>query len=396
MNKKNDLKQEKADTKDQSFQKLLSNVLASEGHPQPHDLGVRRTLIRIYILKLLCQMIFAKANKKLEQIINWDTIELYKSDIVGKKESRSDFAVNVNFKNPDYKATILLFFEHLSHLDPKAMFRLLDYHAGFYSQEKNKNRLVFSIVISQGVSGEKWNLPLTFQGDMLAKGILPQEYLDILGEYLVNFRTFLFDLQKTEISSLNPILRPIFYVFKHIKKAHFRQPKEVRDEFLKDVYRLIANVAEEMKVSPEIQEIFKDLRRTSKEFANLSRDDIIRYIIIDELEDIALYLMQYNPGMTDEVLKGAYKAVLIEKGGKDYMNELDFTREGAKIKGIEIGLKEGLETGRQEGRQEGILAGKQDIISRLLKADMDVQKICEITDLPEQEILKIQSQLKEK
>ena len=49
------------------------------------------------------------------------------------------------------------------------------------------------------------------------------------------------------------------------------------------MYRLIADVAEEMKVSPEIQEIFKDLRRTSKEFANLSRDDIIKHIIIDEL-----------------------------------------------------------------------------------------------------------------
>ena len=74
------------------------------------------------------------------------------------------------------------------------------------------------------------------------------------------------------------------------------------------------------------------------------------------------------------------------------MNELDFTREGAKIKGIEIGLKEGLETGRQKGRQEG----QQDIISRLLKANMDVQKICEITHISEQEILKIQSQLKQK
>ena len=47
MNEKNDLKQEKTDTKDQSFQKLLSNVLASEGHPQPHDLGVGRTLVRM-------------------------------------------------------------------------------------------------------------------------------------------------------------------------------------------------------------------------------------------------------------------------------------------------------------------------------------------------------------
>ena len=104
------------------------------------------------------------------------------------------------------------------------------------------------------------------------------------------------------------------------------------------------------------------------------------------LEDIALYLMQYNPRTTDEVLKGAYKAVLIEKGGKNYMNELDFTREGAKIKGIEIGLKEGLETGRQEGLE----TGQQDIAIQMLKMKMDVPTIAQATGLSKEQVLEIQ------
>ena len=152
---------------------------------------------------------------------------------MGKKENRSDFSLNLYFKDSNYKAKILLFFEHFSHLNPRAMFKLLNYHAGFYSQEENKTRLVFSVVISQGVSGEKWNLPLTFQDDLQLKGILPEEYLDILSEYLVNFRTFLFDLQKTDISTLNPILRPIFYVFKYIHKVHSDQSEKSRNEFFK-------------------------------------------------------------------------------------------------------------------------------------------------------------------
>ena len=155
--------------------------------------------------------------------------------------------------------------------------------------------------------------------------------------------------------------------------------------FLKDVYRLVAEVAEEMKTSPEIKEIFKDLRKTSKEFADLSRDDIIERIIIDELEDIALYFIQYNPHITEDVLKKAYKEVCIEKGGKDYMEELDFTREGAKLKGIEIGRQEGFQKGRQEE--------KKNLILNMLKMKMDFSTIMKCTGVSEDQILELQKQV---
>lgn len=131
-----------------------------------------------------------------------------------------------------------------------------------------------------------------------------------------------------------------------------------------------------MKNSEETQEVFKDI----KGYEKMTKDAIIRGVVMDVLEDLTLYFMQYNPQITKDGLRKVSKQVSIEKGGQDYMEELDFTREGAKLKGIEIG--------RQEGRQE--------IISRLLQANMDIQKICEITHLSKQEILQVQNQLKQK
>ena len=55
----------------QAYEKLLPDTLTSKGHPHPHDLGVKRVFLKIYILRIFCRMIFANANKRLEDIINW-------------------------------------------------------------------------------------------------------------------------------------------------------------------------------------------------------------------------------------------------------------------------------------------------------------------------------------
>ncbi len=49
-------------------------------------------------------------------------------------------------------------------------------------------------------------------------------------------------------------------------------------------------------------------------------------------------------------------------------------------------LQEGLQKGRQEGRQEERI----EILSKLLKANIDIQTICKATGLSKQEILDLQ------
>ena len=74
--------------------------------------------------------------------------------------------------------------------------------------------------------------------------------------------------------------------------------------------------------------------------------------------------MQYNLSITEDFLRQLFKQVSVEEGGKDYMEALDYTREGAKLKGIEIGRQEGIE----KGRQEGIETGRRTIAAIALKA----------------------------
>lgn len=208
-------------------------ALNQEKVSHSHDLAFKRLLFKIVILKEILKLILPKP---LLSILKLSTLRIEKIDRVEQKESRSDFAVTINFKDPAYKAKILFFFEHFSHLVSGGMFNLLKYQSSFYS--KKEDHLVLSIVVSQGVSGQKWKAPITFQEELQARGALPYKYLGVLADYVMNFKAFLWDLQTTDISQVTSILKPIVYAFKYIHSLHRDQPQERRNEFLKHFYRI--------------------------------------------------------------------------------------------------------------------------------------------------------------
>ena len=372
--------------KQNKFQKGVSS--------QIHDFIVKRLLLKTFILREFIKIILPK---KLTSVLDLDTLQIEKSDIIGDSESRADFACTINFKDLDHKAYILLFFEHLSAYSPNIMLRLLKYHTGFYWQKhkERKDCLALSVVISQGVSGQEWTSPVTFQEYLQKKGVLPKEYMDILKEHIVNFKTYVFDIQKVNVSQANPILRPILYSLKHINNLHSNKPIDTHKEFLQSFYRLVMESSKQMATSKEIELIFEDLKKVSKDFAGKKKDAIIENILIDEIEDLSLYFMQYNPSITEDFLRQLFKQVSVEEGGKDYMEALDYTREGAKLKGIEIGRQEGIEKGRQEGiekgRQEGIEKGRRAIALKLLQTNMDIKQVSTLTELSELELCQLQA-----
>ena len=63
--------------------------------------------------------------------------------------------------------------------------------------------------------------------------------------------------------------------------------------------------------------------------------------------------------------------------------------EGAKEEGIEQGLEQGTKKGLKEGEKEGIRKKQVDVAKKLLKMDMSIDKIAEITELSKEEIEKI-------
>ena len=58
--------------------------------------------------------------------------------------------------------------------------------------------------------------------------------------------------------------------------------------------------------------------------------------------------------------------------------------------GLEKGLEEGLEKGRKEGLSAGQRQAQVNIAKRLLAKGIDVQTVCEATELPEAEVRSIQ------
>jgi len=69
--------------------------------------------------------------------------------------------------------------------------------------------------------------------------------------------------------------------------------------------------------------------------------------------------------------------------------------ECAREKGLEKGMQEGLEQGKKEGIKQGIEQGKKEekikTAKKLLKLNISIEQIMEITQLDEEEILKLKN-----
>ena len=76
----------------------------------------------------------------------------------------------------------------------------------------------------------------------------------------------------------------------------------------------------------------------------------------------------------------------------DQKNALCHAREEGKMEGEQIGM----EKGEQIGIEKGIQKGKREIIKNMLKANMTIEQISQMTGLSKDEILEIEKELNEK
>ena len=72
----------------------------------------------------------------------------------------------------------------------------------------------------------------------------------------------------------------------------------------------------------------------------------------------------------------------------DQKNALCHAREKEKIEGEQIGL--------EKGEQIGLQKGKKEIVKNMLKANMTIEQISQMTGLSKDEILEIEKELDEK
>ena len=196
--------------------------------------------------------------------------------------------------------------------------------------------------------GEKdWKPALTFHDHLRATSCFPKEFADIFGKNVSNFEYILYNLKDCDILKdvKDNVIRPSLWTFQQIWSLKKGQDK--RSSFL-DVF------FKEVSVIPNSHSV--------------------------EVDILTYYLQRYDPDLTLEKLKDIEGNTLPE--GVRFMHRIRSFSEEAEFRG--------LQKGRQEGRQEGLQEGKMEILSKLLKANIDIQTICKATGLSKQEILNLQ------
>ena len=104
---------------------------------------------------------------------------------------------------------------------------------------------------------------------------------------------------------------------------------------------------------------------------------------------VGSYLWSSVPNMTEalwtELEQEAVKRGIFSKGG--YMN----TREYIKAEGVQEGIQRGMQQGILQGRQEERQVRDKQIVLNMLKEQADMNFICKVTGLSQQEINKLKN-----
>ena len=78
---------------------------------------------------------------------------------------------------------------------------------------------------------------------------------------------------------------------------------------------------------------------------------------------------------------------------KDSRKGLAKGRVIGRAEGLEEGLAKGLAKGRAEGREEGREEERNSIVLKMLKNNLPVQTICDVTGLSVEEVAKLKENL---
>ena len=129
-----------------------------------------------------------------------------------------------------------------------------------------------------------------------------------------------------------------------------------------------------------------------------------KHLALEERKGILLecygYIFHFIPHLNINVVESIEKEIF-KKGGfsvgafKFYIEE---QKEKAEEKGVEKGIEKGIEKGRVEGiakgiekgRVEGVAKGREEIVFKMLEKGVDVESICQLTDLSKDQVLKFQ------
>ena len=152
-------------------------------------------------------------------------------------------------------------------------------------------------------------------------------------------------------------------ILPNVKEKYYNEDN--KDEL---VGKLVIMVEERYEELEKLIEKYIELRPVGKKMVEISRDE--------ELQGI------YD---AEEHARKVRNSIMATELKKNFFEGLN--------KGMKKGIKEGIKEGRKEGREEGIKEGREEVInstaSKMLKKDMEVDLISELTGLSIDEIIKL-------
>ena len=310
-----------------------------------HDLFFKSFYSDPKMAQSLLQLIFSKKEQKAYLL---NKVKVEKDTFEGK---RADLVLSVPFKAfPKKRLELFILLEHKSHYDKNLFEQLLDYLFLIRKsiiKQKGSPRPVLAVLFYHGKEPFKW------------KNTLLEE------DFQGFFEKIPFETRK---NMLNYGLRII-----NTRESKIRKACEDKSFKGRGVIRLLSEIWDiERSAVSKVKEILFDFEELLVGSKGERRKDIIL--------KIREYLFD-NTNLEEKTWRQA-EAWFIEKGFLTKGGVMDI-REYIKEKYLWEGMQKGRLEGQQKGMQKGRLEGRQQVILNMLKKELDISLISEVTGLSE-------------
>ena len=270
---------------------------------------------------------------------NWDSLTPEKDTF---QDLRADLVFSVTLKNdPEKQVKICLLLEHKSQYSPKTYCQILKYKTAFIVksfEETGEVRPVFAVLFHHG--------PQPWPGET--------------------------SLKKGLWGRLLPKI-----------------PSSLKKDMLDCGLRIIDTH------DPKVERAIKNKRTKSRGFLNILKRNWSLKVSVEELKK-ALSLFDNWTGDRDNLILrvGNYLWAVVPWMTTDLWEELerDAVKQGIFSKGGYMNTREYIkEEGRLEGIQQGIQKNQQQVVLNMLKKEVEISFISEVTGLSEEEINKLKN-----
>ena len=303
---------------------------------------------QIYSRRRYCLDIFRLVLTPQEfKLFNWNTLKPQITTFVDEQgqEKRTDLIFSVKLKKSHKTAQIFFLIEHKSRNRKGTLIQMLSYQTGIY---KRSSAPVICVLVYNG-EAKRYRGKLSFQDSL--KDFTPA-LRRRFGKNVLNFTCRLLNIQALDISKEARHLtsRPILYILQNI----WRLDKEV------------------------IRQLFKISR-------GLGMKD--RKFLIDKAGD---YIRRYDPDFSWKLVHEIEKKT-VKKKEERVMSPLQETLDEEREKGLLQGVQKGRMEGKMEGRMEGRMERDKEVIAKMLKKNLQISVISEVTGLSRAQIKKLQN-----